>query len=203
MEDDDARYRHPTRPVVPFASDRARVSVDRLAVEHLSADRVRQFLQAITVTRGCFPATCKSAPRRDSCFCPVRGPTQSRAHRVVGPHPRHPLPEMWTDTGDLSREAEDRRPAGCARPEHATKVVETKAVTPAWSTISQVRVQRQPPEVAVCGDARRTASAAFGPRGSRARVEAASEERGRRASGRPRRRVATGHPCRWVSRGGA
>ena len=51
-------YRDTLALLAPFASDHARVSVDRLAVEHLSPDLVRQFLHAITVTRDCSPATC-------------------------------------------------------------------------------------------------------------------------------------------------
>ena len=51
-------YRDTLALLAPFVGDHARVSVDRLAVEDLSPDRVRQFLHAITVTRGCSPATC-------------------------------------------------------------------------------------------------------------------------------------------------
>ena len=51
-------YRDTLALLAPFASDHARVSIDRLEVEHLSPDRVRQFLHAITVTRNCSPATC-------------------------------------------------------------------------------------------------------------------------------------------------
>ena len=51
-------YRDTLALLAPFASDDARVSIDRLAVKHLSPDRVRQFLHTITVTRKCSPATC-------------------------------------------------------------------------------------------------------------------------------------------------
>ena len=51
-------YRDTLALLAPFASDQAGVSVDRLAVEHLSPDLVGQFLHAITVTRDCSPATC-------------------------------------------------------------------------------------------------------------------------------------------------
>ena len=113
-------YRDTLALLAPFASDHARVSVDRLAVEHLSPDLVRQFLHAITVTRDCSPATCNQRLAAIRAFA-----------RFVGRHsPEHiewsghicdiPFRKCAQAPVTYSRETGDRRPVGCARPEHAT-----------------------------------------------------------------------------------
>jgi len=51
-------YRDTLALLLPFTAASAGLSVDRLTIDHLSAERVRLFLRHLEETRGCAPATC-------------------------------------------------------------------------------------------------------------------------------------------------
>jgi site-specific recombinase XerD len=46
-------YRDSVALLIPFVAERVRKDVDQLEVDHLSAERVRQFLQHLEEARGC------------------------------------------------------------------------------------------------------------------------------------------------------
>jgi len=51
-------YRDTLAVLLPFTAASAGLPVDRLPIDHLSAERVRLFLRHLEETRGCAPATC-------------------------------------------------------------------------------------------------------------------------------------------------
>jgi site-specific recombinase XerD len=51
-------YRDTLALLLPFTATSAGLSVDRLTIDHLSAERVRAFLRHLEEARGCAPATC-------------------------------------------------------------------------------------------------------------------------------------------------
>jgi site-specific recombinase XerD len=76
-------YRDTLRLLLPFVARRVRKSIDRLAVEELSADHVRCFLQELEEKRGCAVAT------RNQRLAAVH----SLAHFVARYSPEH---VMWS-----------------------------------------------------------------------------------------------------------
>src|SRR4051812_44751317 len=51
-------YRDTLSLLLPFIATREKAPIDKLEVEHISTDSVREFLQSLQSVRGCSMATC-------------------------------------------------------------------------------------------------------------------------------------------------